>query len=287
MPGIRTVMAIMSDAQSGEAPLRVALQVAQSLDCFLEAYHVRADPSQAVPYVGEAMGGSMVEDMVSSADKEAHDLAKQTRALFDAKVAEAGLSQDPITPAPGATGARWVEEPGVECDSVALRGRVADLIVMGRPGQKGAPPSLMTLNAALMESGRPVLVAPPQPVDAVGSSIVVGWNGSAEAARAIVDAIPFMAQAKQVTILLAEESEATSEPTALMEHLAWHGIQAQTRILVAPPGSRTGEALLKAAEEVSADLLVMGAYTHSRLRQLILGGVTRYVLERATLPVLF
>ena len=124
-------------------------------------------------------------------------------------------------------------------------------------------------------------------VGAIGRNIAIAWNGSAEAGRAVAVALPLLARAGSVTILSVAEDDRTRELPAgeLSAYLAWHGITARSRTL---PGatSHAGEALMAECRDVGADLLVMGAYTHSRLRQLILGGVTRHVLHHAALACL-
>ncbi|WP_041794754.1 universal stress protein [Pararhodospirillum photometricum] len=290
MSGIRTLLSVISDDQTGQAPLATALLIARTMGCHVEGFHVLIDAASAVPYVGEAMAGALIEEMVEAAEKDARERADRARAMFLGVCQAHKIPLDVTPPGDCTLNAAWHEAQGPEPEQVALRGRVADLLVLGQPGPRGAPPSLLTLNAALLESGRPVIVAPPQPPSSVGQRVAIAWNGSAEAARAVLGAMPFLVRADAVTLLIAADGDgqdnAPIRAAELERHLAWHGVDATTRFLEAASGGRTGEALLDACADAEADLLVMGAYTHSRLRQLILGGVTRHVLERATLPVL-
>jgi nucleotide-binding universal stress UspA family protein len=290
MPGIKTILSVIGDEKTGVSPLRTALTVSKVHGCHVEGFHVMIDAAAAVPYVGEAMAGALVEDMVEAAEKEARERASRAKALFESVAAEMGVAQGGMPPGDGSTTANWRETTGPEPEQVALRGRVADLVVVGRPGPHGEPPSLLTLNAALLESGRPVLVAPPEVPATVGTRVAIAWNGSAEAARAVMGAMPFLVTAEAVTVFIAEadDDEAGAETTAqeLETHLAWHGVKATVEVLKAGPGSKAGEAIIQACGSMGADLLVMGAYTHSRLRQLILGGVTRHILGNAPFPVL-
>jgi len=175
---------------------------------------------------------------------------------------------------------------GQEEEVVAWRGRLSDLVIVGRPTEGLEAGTLLTLNAALMESGKPLLLAPPTAPASIGRRIAVAWNGSAEAGRAVAFALPLLQRAESVTILtLTEDSRTVSAPAGeLAAYLAWHGITAQAQVIHA--GSNAGSVLLEQCTALNADLLVMGAYTHSRLRQLILGGVTRHVLGHAQLPCL-
>jgi len=164
------------------------------------------------------------------------------------------------------------------------------LIVVGRPTKTSDVSSTLTLNAALFDSGRPVLVAPPGDGDNGGGHnfsghIGISWNGSAQSARAVGSALGLIAGADKVTVLTAD-SDQTSAARApeLAEYLQWHGIHPETRTFSAD-GQSIGSALLAECGKANVDLLVMGAYTHSRMRQLILGGVTRHVLEEVTIPL--
>lgn len=286
MAGFKTILAVVSDDVSGRSPLEAALIVGQGFDSHVTALHVKSDPSNAVPLVGEGMSGVMVEEMISAAEKQAEERAGQTRAVFDERRRrfDAPLVQTP--PAAGFSMA-WREEIGREEDVVARCARLADLVVVGRPVSDRELPAVMTLNAALMESGRPLLVTPPQMPDVLGRRIAVAWNGSAEAARAVSAALPLLATAEQVHIFSAQESDADPvlAPAELRAYLSWHGINAECHSFTAST-THAGEVLLVEVTRQGCDLVVMGAYTHSRLRQLILGGVTRHMLHHAMVPVL-
>lgn len=284
MTDYRILLAVVGDADSGRTALDVALAMAKASGAHVQALHVRSDPTGAVPLVGEGISGAMVEEMISAAERQIDERAAAARRGFDQAVAAAGvpLSDRPATIGPSVA---WIERTGREEDIAARLGRLADLIVLGQPRPDQDLPSMMTLNAALMESGRPILMVPRAAV-APGRSVAVAWNGSAEAAGALHAALPLMAGAQSVAVLSAHEE---GGPPGLSAHeacaaLAWRGINAACRTL--PAGGHVGATLLSEAAAAGADLLVMGAYTHSRLRQLILGGVTRHVLDHAALPVL-
>lgn len=288
MTDIRTILVVVSDEVSGRVPLDVAVMVGRELDAHVQGLHVKTDPTSAVPLVGEGMSGVMVEDMINAAEQQAEQRAAATRAMFDQRCETFGIPRLQ-TPAGAITGFSigWREEVGREEDSVARYGRIHDLIVLGRPLSDNELPSMMTLNAALMESGRPLLVAPPTAPSSLGRNVAIAWNGSAEAARSVSAALPFLQKADSVRILAAEEQGSDAVLTAgdLVTYLAWHGVTATTQSFHAGV-THAGEGLEREVLAIGADLLVMGAYTHSRLRQLILGGVTRHMLHHATIPVL-
>jgi nucleotide-binding universal stress UspA family protein len=145
---------------------------------------------------------------------------------------------------------------------------------------------MSALEAALFESGRPVLIAPPTPPDKLGDVVVVAWNGSTETARTIALAMPFLAQAETVLVLSVEDGMVPGPSGGEVAHgLMRNGIAAKTQQIRA--GDRpVGAAILDHCREVGADLLLKGAYTHSRLRQMIFGGATSHILGAAELPVI-
>ncbi len=287
MPEIKSILVAVSDEDASRPALDLGLQVGRRLGAHVQAMHVRTDPSNAVPLVGEGMSGVMVEEMINAAEQQATERAAAARALFDRRRAEldaplsvAGAGES------GGFSVAWREETGREEDLVARCARLHDLVVVGRPVPDNELPSVMTLNAALMEGGRPLLVAPPDAIEHFGRTIAVAWNGSAEAARAMGCAMQFLRQADQVLVLSAQDQSADPvlAPAEAAAYLARHGVSAEVRGFQSG-SSHVGEALDAELRAVGADMLVMGAYTHSRLRQLILGGVTRHMLHHAAIPV--
>ncbi len=140
---------------------------------------------------------------------------------------------------------------------------------------------------ALRETGRPVLVAPPAVPSAIGHCVAIAWNGSAEAAHAIAGALSFIEAAERV-VILTSESERTKAKVApeLARYLAYHGVAAEAQVFEKSRHPSVGEAIFDHCRNIKADLLVMGAYTHSRTRELLFGGVTQYALDHADIPVL-
>lgn len=284
MSGFKTILVPFADA-SAVPPLEAALGLAAQFSGHVIGLHVRIDPALAVPLVGEGMSGAMVEEMMSAAERQAATRAVAARTLFDHCLGRSGL---PLTAAPGGApaSAEWVDVVGREEEAVAWRGRLADLVALARPDDGADSPSPMTLNAALMDSGRPLLLVPPG-APAFGRHVAIAWNGSAEAGRAVAAALPLLERAGAVSVLSVAESDRATEASAedLIAYLAWHGIDARLRKLRGQ-STQAGEALIGECREAGADMLVMGAYTHSRLRQLILGGVTRHVLHHAPMTCL-
>ena len=144
---------------------------------------------------------------------------------------------------------------------------------------------MVTLEYALFYSGRPVLMAPPSPPKSLGQTVVIHWNASTEVCRAMAMAMPILCKAKRVTVL-SVEGNMVPGPTGreAVAYLDAHGIPAAEKS-VGNRGQRPGAVLLAEAQAQGADLLIKGAYTQSRLRQMIFGGATKHVLAAAELPI--
>jgi len=231
------------------------------------------------------MGFSISSEVDRTLEREGQERREQARRVFREFMAAQHV---PVGVAgAGETGptAEWREEEGRQNAIVGALGRVFDLIVVEQPA-KLASLTEATLEDALFESGRPVLMAPLGHRSAIGGTVVVAWNGSSETARTVAFAMPFLLQAQDVQVV-SVEGGMTPGPSAedLAHSLARNGVPVTWRHVVAK--SRTpGEAFLDEAQEAGADLLVKGAYTQSRLRQMIFGGATRHIIMEAKIPVI-
>ncbi len=264
-----------------------ALKVARRFGSHLAFLYVRPDVRQeiaalAAAEVGAVSGiGDTMERMEQEADRREHAAERQWREL---------CQREQLTVRDGApfdgVSAEWIGEVGIDAAWVAEHGRTADLIVAGR-GREGGGVAMEVLEAALMDSGRPVLIAPPAAPASVGRIVTIAWKDTREAAGAVSAARPFIAQAERVVILTIDEDDEPDDRSAerLQRALRWHNPSVMMRRLVRGRGS-AAETLLGAAAQAESDLLVMGGYGHTRLREAVFGGFTRHVLERAGLPVL-
>jgi nucleotide-binding universal stress UspA family protein len=267
--------------------LRTAAALARRLGSHLEALYrpYRHDQRDYLRNFQPARFEELYRQAERGSNEHGERRDAEARRLFDEAIGEQALAYSEAFPAPGQPSASWraIEEPLPE--AVAYYGGAADLIVVGRP-EGEADPAQATAEAALFGSASPVLLAPPGGVKDFGKRVLIGWNRTIPAERAVACAMPFLALAEGVEIFsVATAAKRGPSPQDIAQHLAWHGIQARVREV--PPDQRpVGQALLDAAHETGADLLVMGAYSHSRLRETLLGGVTRHVLAHAELPVL-
>ena len=183
----------------------------------------------------------------------------------------------------GARPFRWRGGAVIQDAALASLARVYDLTVLNRPGARGG--RMATLENVLFESGRPILMAPPSPPKSFARTVVIHWNASTEVSRAILMALPILRKAERV-IVLSVEGSMVPGPSGqdAVSYLDAHGIAA-TEKSISSRGQRPGMVLLAEAQAQGADLLIKGAYTQSRLRQLIFGGATQHVLAAAELPV--
>ena len=255
----------------------------------LDAAWVAAQPGQAhvtalfgeisaaampVIYGGDGVGFYLTEEFLQALNErnDAHRAA--AKALFDAWASDRGVG--PAGSADAAVTATFATAPADDSDSIKRSALVNDLVVTILPGQ-ATPDRADIFEAALFAADKPVLVVPAEPVEAAtGSAAVICWNGSAEAASAVTAALPLLAGAKSVIVLMAD----AGDPAPFLEFLGRHGITA-TATSLSPATGDVGAALLAEAERLDAGIIVLGAYGHSRAREFIFGGVTRHVLHHA------
>jgi nucleotide-binding universal stress UspA family protein len=283
---IRKLLLPLTGTAAGEAALTTALIIARRWNAHVLALHVRVDSRDVAPLAGEGLSGAMIEEMMSATEKESSDRAHAVRTMFErfvtaqnVVVGEARFGLDHPT-------ASFAAVTGREEDIVAQQARLADLTVVPHPDAGEDVSSSDALHAVLFDSGRPVLISPQAPPPDIGTRVCLAWNGTAESASSALAALPWMQKADAVRILSAEgyQRRGPGAPD-LSTYLSLHGVYADIVNFRSVNGS-VGAGLLAAAHEFGCDLLSMGAYSHSRLRQLILGGVTRHVLEYSNLPVM-
>ncbi|ACA17674.1 UspA domain protein [Methylobacterium sp. 4-46] len=217
----------------------------------------------------------------------ATDIAEAERiyeAEKDRVLDEIGLARDVFERAAGGYAeASWRAALAPALPYLALQARAADLLVVGRHGAEDGDhgPLGVAPGPLLMEAGRPVLVVPPGPTRLRADRAVVAWKDAPEARRAVSAALPLLARASEVLVLGVEPEVEAKGLADVADFLVRHGVKASSR-LIPESGIRPGEALLANAAAFRADLLVMGAYGHSRLREWLFGGATRTILQTTT-----
>jgi nucleotide-binding universal stress UspA family protein len=278
---MKTILLPYHDEDAGRSALDAAIMVARQFDSYLEGMIAISAPPLAL-----GPGMALSPDYVALLDKEWRNFATTAREHFVAVIAEHGLPFSEKGLAGDGAAAGWREFEGREADVVGHVGRAFDLIVLGRTAATASGRWRETCEAALLESGRPVLVAPRSKAEHIGRTILVAWNGSTETARTIGLSMPFLRAAQRVVVASVSGSGVSGpEAEDVAGHLARHGIPVTSRQI--PADNRpAGEAILDEAGEIGADLLIKGAFSRSRLRQIIFGGMTEHVIEFARLPLL-
>jgi len=278
---MKTLLVPVHDDDVAETALGTACALATRFQSYIEGLYVRPLP-QIVAGEGITVPGAYVTQPA----EDGQELAEAARARFESFMSERGIPLGGVGGDPDGPAAGWRELEGLESLVVAEYGRLFDLIVVGRRPGHTTPDWSAMCEGALFESGRPVLVSPGEPEGAIGEHVVVAWNGSTETARTIGLAMPVLARASRV-LVLSVEGGTVSGPSGeqVASHLARNGVAASERTVPAD-GRSVGEVILEQTGSEGADLLLKGAYTQSRLRQMIFGGATRHILSHAALPVL-
>ena len=266
-----------------ERALETGLLVARRFQAHLEVLYVRGKPENMLPYATLGLSKSLRKSVVESADTSAHRQADDAHASFRRICDRDGIPVVDAPPAPGPLSATWREEQGSPTGRLSLFGRLADLIVMPGPLRMSPPSELV--QTALKDTGRPLLMVPPDGVETAAQHVAIGWNGSAEAAHAVSAAIPHLVSAQRISILTSERrTQIRPNAADLLEYLAWHEISAKIQLLDTDHDS-VAEAILGTARAQGVDMLVVGGYSRSRLRELVFGGVTAELLANDKIPV--
>lgn len=225
--------------------------------------------------------GALPTDFIDAQLLENKAAAEKATARFKATAAAAGVTYD----------ARSLSASlAVAANSFAHMARLYDLTVVAQPNPDFPGPEEVIAETVLMESGRAVLVVPYiQTKPFQTDRVVIAWDGGRACARALAEALPLLHRAKSVEIfrvMKTQGDEADEEGPEVVRHLARHGLEAKVRRLPVASGDSVSSAILNEVSDSGADIVVMGGYGHSRLRELVLGGVTRDILGSMTVPVL-
>ena len=271
------ILVHLDQSPRAQARLDIAASLTRQHGAHLTALHV-IDVAVPVMAMGDGGGGgAVIAELMEQMRQSALTAGVKLKAAFEAALAREGIMGE------------WRQVEGTTPEILGLHGRYADLLVLGQDDPEGDNRGL--LEAALFDSGRPVLAIPfAGNFKSIGKRVLVGWNASREARRALHDALPLIAKADTTTVFLANPKRGLAahgeEPGAdIARHLARHGLKVEVAKAMADDVSDSA-LLLNHASDMGADLLVMGAYGHSRLREFILGGVTRSLLREMTIPVL-
>ncbi len=284
---IATILAVVTADGTSAASLKTAIAVGRTFNGYVEALHVRPELESVIPVVTGDVSAKALRRLVDEAQAGTAERAEGAHRLFQDVALEMSLPLTKVDAEPtvGRFSVAWCETTGVEAREIIRRGRRFDVTVLARPHERDDQAWAMVVTDALFETGRPTLIAPPEPPATVGERLMLAWNDTREAAAGLAAAMPFAAKAGEVTVVSVTEANGEVDPGDIVRALARHGIKAEGAVL-GRGKMGVGERLLKEARQRKCDLLVMGAYGHSRLQELILGGATKHVLQHTQIPLL-
>ena len=277
---MKTLLLPFFDDEASAIALKATLRVARHFNSHIEGLFVTRPPQMI-----DGEGIAVMAPYVTQLKEEGEEQAQRARARFAEAMSHESVAIAEMGAEVGAVTASWREVEDLATRVVGADGRLFDLIIVGRGF--GAPLtdwSAMS-EAALFESGRPLLIVAEEAPQRIGGHAVIAWNHSTETARTVAFSMPLLNVAERVTVLSVEGWEVPG-PNAeqLAAHLVRNGIPAAAE-RVSGEGMTPGEAVLAYVDECGADLLVKGAYTQSRLRQLIFGGATQHIIKSSKAPV--
>ncbi len=280
---IKHIFVPTTGVKSSGTALATSVLLARLFGAHAEILFIKEDLLTVLPLAADGLAASFA-NMAADLRREQDAQEKLTRQTFDDLLALHRIDYRENSLPMDQASASWIVADGSAREEIIRRGAAHDLIVVGRPADdvNSAP----LVEAALFGTGRPVLVSPPEGPETLGENVLIGWNRSPLSARAMQSAMSFLERAQKVTIVtVTTGAKPGPSPHDMADHLAWHSIEASVKE-IAPDYRSVGEVLLAEAEDAGSDLVVMGGYSHGRLRELLMGGVTRHVLAHAEVPVL-
>ncbi len=286
----KTILVPFGGQDTELGALHTAFDLAEIYASHVEVWHVSPDPYLVLMmYAGPGMPAPYYDEGTVNDLKKHYEANKK-----EAKLKYLKLIKE--------RGFRNVDKPGVVTEAsasfhtatgyveevVSIRARLADLIVVSRTPKKGTSKFSEVIHNCLFKTGRPVLLVPPgKTAKKFNGKVAIAWNGSVEATHAVAFAMPYMEKGKAwiVTAMTDESKDFPLQPEDLAAHLERYGVETKT-LWPDTKKSAAPQAVINAAKTVDASMIVMGAYTHSRVREIILGGMTEYMLKNADILVL-
>lgn len=279
---VKSILCISQGSANESYAVNTAFKLAKSHKAHLRFLHISSGIS--VPYTG--LYGEAV--VVNNNDETCQYAKTQVQAL----AAKYHMTLNPSNPLEHDISVHFVHRVGKPDEIIAREGRLSDLVIIGRESTDILQYDSSLVSSAQFNTGRPVLFMPiSKTADAAWESnnVVIGWDGSLEASRALFNALPFIKKSTSVHLMMVHEKKKKLDVEAqqgVLQYINLHGIKAEV-VVIDRQDMSIGQALLMQAGRLQADLLVMGAYGHSRAHEMVFGGVTEHMLIAADLPVLF
>ena len=276
---MKTILVPTQNIAGMTSALETALLLAQRTGAYIEGFALRFGIPQFV--VAELSSGIPMESYQAHRDEE----IAEARRIFETFMKEHDVPSGRAAPDRPSCG--WLADAPEGETFVGSHGRCFDVTVMSRPDADTLSLHNRAIESGLFESGRPVLLSPPVAPRKIATNVMIHWNGSTEQARTNAFAMPILRNAERVTLLTVVGGQEVPGPSInqVLRQLQYNSIPVKT-MRVELDGRSTGECVLAAAKAEGCDLLVKGAFTRHRLRQMIFGGATSHIMEHAELPVL-
>ncbi len=274
----KNLLVYLDNTRGSETRLELSLEFAREMECHLTALALVGEvffPAMA----GVSLPPQLLQEQTDAAEKQ----CQKVLASATARAGQAGINLE-------------TRHETANMDRLPLilarHARHADLTIVGQfDPENGEFDDTLLAEAAFMDSGRPAVVVPhSSALRALPEHILLAWDGSREAVRAVNDSLPFLKRAKSATLLVIDperyRGQLGASPGAdIATHLARHGVNVEVHVTHSA-GLGIGEILVNESESLGSDMIVMGGYGHSRLREMLIGGVTQHVLSHATMPIL-
>lgn len=280
------ILAPLTGGARDAAVLASAFAAAKPFNAHVAALFVRPDPTEGVPFYGEQVSATVMQEVADASKKAADAAIGVAKAALDKAAKAAGADVLAAAELRDAITASFREASGNFADQVTLAARLSDLVVFGALKENERPGLTEAFEATLLETGRPVLLSPQAtPESFCRNKIALAWNESVASAHAVTAALPFLKCAASVEVLtVARAKDERIDASEALAYLKLRGIAASERSV--DGGNRViGDVLLDEAVKSGAGMLVAGGYGHSRLREMFFSGVTRHVVSHATLPL--
>lgn len=282
---VKTILVPVAGSETDRLVISLALRLARPLQAHLEFLHLRLKPEEAAGAAQAVAPYGSMPDLLNQLQCHQLDVATSATNYVQRVCREQHIPETAVPNSVVGVTANYIEKSGPATETLLFHARHSDLVILGRARHLDLMPEAL-IDTVLVEGGRPILVPSREPSPDLLGTVVVGWKETPNAARAVSAALPILNLARHVVLVNVAEDNTIGTPglEQLREQLAWHGIAAEVR--------RVGDGLTPAAtllpvvaSQLNAGLLVVGGFGHARLRETVFGGVTRSLLDGASLPV--
>lgn len=286
---INSILACIDGAEGSERVLETAIAFGHQFSAYVEVFHVERPSGPVMPAFVEGGGLVAAAEITMAIEREESERRACAEKLFQSLCVEAGLNIVDVDWVNDGSNAglsvAWNLVSGFEPRELGHRGRLFDLIIMAKVDAQEGGVDSSQLEAALYDTARPVFITSDNKIDVTDIQVAVAWDGSREAARSVGLALPILASAAKVNVISVGDNSASAGAADICRYLNRHGIHCNC-VPVIDGGSSIAHQLIEEARTLKVDLLVMGAYGHSAVREYLFGGVTREILESGELPLL-